>query len=95
MGRRKAEKPYYFKLTPYKEKIKKYIKEGRSINSMAKEFGVRWSTMKAFVSVNIKIKPLPPLKSAPKKHGHLSRREEEYYKRNRATNGGRRRGRMS
>lgn len=95
IGRQKGEKPHYFKLTPFKDEIRKEIKDGYSINEMAKRHGVRWSTMKAFVSVNIKIKPLPPLKIAPKKHGHLSRREEEYYKRNRATNGGRQRGRMS
>lgn len=80
IGRQKGEKPHYFKLTPYKTQIRRYIKEGRTINSMAKEFGVRWKTMKDFVTVNIKIKPLPPLTEKPKKHGHPTRREIEWFK---------------
>ena len=80
IGRSVGEKPTRFKLTPYKTKIKKYIKEGRSINSMAKEFGVRWQTMKNFCLINIYIKPLPPLDQEPKKHGHPTYREKEYFK---------------
>ena len=80
IGRSLGEKPHRFKLTPYKNKIKRYLKEGRSINSMAKEFGVKWQTMKEFCSVNIKIKPLPPLTEEPKKHGHPSYREKEYFR---------------
>lgn len=79
IGRQKGEKPHYFKLTPYKDKIKKYLVEGRSLNSMAKEFNVMWGTMKAFCTENIYIEPLPPLTERPKKHGHLSRRELEYF----------------
>lgn len=80
IGRQKGEKPHRFKLTPYKSKIKRYIKEGRSVYSMAKEFGVRWTTMKNFVTVNIKIKPLPPLTEEPKKHGHPTYREQEWFR---------------
>lgn len=80
IGRQKGEKPHRFKLTPFKNKIKRYIKEGRTINSMAKEFGVRWQTMKNFCSVNIYIKPLPPLTEEPRKHGHPSYREIEWFK---------------
>lgn len=79
IGRQKGEKPRYFKLTPYKDKIKYYLNEGRSINSMAKEFKVMWITMKNFCNENIYIEPLPPLKERPKKHGHLSKREAEYF----------------
>ena len=80
IGRQPGEKPHYFKLTPYKTRIRKYIKEGRSINSMAKEFNVSWKTMRDFCSINIKVKPLPPLTSEPKKHGHPTRRELEWFK---------------
>lgn len=82
IGRSVGEKPHRFKLSPYKTKIKQYMKEGRSINSMAKEFGVRWQTMKNYCCVNIKIKPLPPLKEEPKKHGHPTYREREYFRKN-------------
>lgn len=80
IGRSKGEKPHRYKLTPYRARIKRYIKEGRSINSMAREFGVRWQTMKSFCTVNIYIKPLPPLTTEPKKHGHPSYREIEYFR---------------
>ncbi len=83
IGRQPGEKPHYFKLTPYKKIIIGYIKEGWSINSMAKEFGVRWSTMKNFITVNMYIKPLPPLRSRPRKHGHPTRRELEWFEKHR------------
>ena len=80
IGRQKGEKPHYYKLTPYKSKIKRYLKEGRTINSMAKEFNVKWKTMKNFCTTNIYIKPLPPLESEPRWHGHPTRREIEWFK---------------
>lgn len=80
IGRAVGEKPRRFKLTPYKRKIRKYMKEGRSIYGMAKEFGVCWSTMKSFCEVNIYVKPLPPLTEEPRKHGHPTYRELEYFR---------------
>ncbi len=80
IGRAKGEKPRYFKLTPQKEKIKIDIKNGRSVYSMAREYGVTWQTMKNFVTVNIFIEPLPPLTTEPRRHGHPSRRELEYFR---------------
>ena len=80
IGRQAGEKPHYFKLTPHKTKIRQYLKEGRSIYSMAKEFNVTWLTMKNFCTTNIYIKPLPPLTSEPKRHGHPTRREIEWFK---------------
>lgn len=80
IGRQAGEKPHYFKLTPHKTKIRQYMKEGRSIYSMAKEFNVTWLTMKNFCTTNMYIKPLPPLTSEPKRHGHPTRREIEWFK---------------
>lgn len=79
IGRQKGEKPHYYKLTPYKNQILEYMKQGRSINSMAREFNVKWKTMRDFCKVNIYVKPLPPLKHEPKKHGHPTRREIEWF----------------
>lgn len=53
IGRQKGEKPHLFKLSPYRDKIIKYMKEGRSLNSMAKEFGVMWNTMKTYCTINM------------------------------------------
>ena len=80
IGRQPGEKPRYFKLTPHKDKIKRYMKEGRILNSMAREFGVNWITMKNFCTVNIFVPPLPALRNAPRKHGHMTRREAEWFK---------------
>lgn len=80
IGRQFGEKPHHYKLTPYRARIKRYIKEGRTINSMAEEFHVSWLTMKNFVSVNIYSKPLPPLTEPPKRHGHPTYRELEWFK---------------
>ena len=80
IGRQTGEKPHYFKLSPYKTKIRQYMKEGRSIYSMAKEFNVTWLTMKNFCTTNIYIKPLPPLTSEPKRHGHPTKREIEWFR---------------
>lgn len=80
IGRQKGEKPHYFKLTPYRAKIRRYIQEGRTINSMAIEFGVKWKTMKNFCTTNMYIKPLPPLTTEPKRHGHPTRREIDWFR---------------
>ena len=80
IGRQKGEKPHYFKLTPYRAKIRRYIQEGRTINSMAVEFGVKWKTMKNFCTTNMYIKPLPPLTQEPKRHGHPTRREIDWFR---------------
>lgn len=80
IGRQKGEKPRYFKLTPYKEQIQEYLAEGRSINSIAKEYNVKWKTARDFVKVNMYIKDLPPLTSEPRRHGHPSRRELEWFR---------------
>ena len=81
IGRQPGEKPHHFKLTPYRAKIRRYLKEGRTVNSMADEFGVCWLTMKNFVTTNIKVKPLPKLTEEPKRHGHPTYQEMEYFKR--------------
>lgn len=79
IGRQPGEKPHHYKLTPHRCEIKQYLKQGRTINSMAEEFGVSWLTMKNFVTVNIHVKPLPPLTRRPKRHGHPTYRELEYF----------------
>lgn len=82
IGRAKGEKPHYYKLTPFKAEIEKAIAEKQSVNSLALKYGVRWQTMKNFIKTNRFIKPLPPLTEKPRKHGHPTRRELEYFKNN-------------
>ena len=53
---------------------------------MAEEYGVSWLTMKNFITVNIYAKPLPPLRKEPKKHGHPTKRELEYFERHTVIN---------
>lgn len=80
IGRQFGEKPHYFKLTPYREEILERMKHGETINHMAESYRVSWVTMNNFCKVNIYIDPLPPLTEEPKRHGHPTRREIEYFK---------------
>lgn len=80
IGRQPGEKPRNFKLTPYKNEIRADMECGRSINSMARQYGVKWKTMRDFCTVNIYIEPLPPLTTPPRKHGHPTKREIEYFR---------------
>lgn len=82
IGRRKGEKPHYYKLTPYRYKIKRALKNGRSKLSLANEFGVTWMTLDRFVREHINDTLPPPLMERPKKHGHPTIREKEYFIKN-------------
>lgn len=54
IGRLKGQKPSHYKLTPYKRKIKRYLNEGRSKLSIAKELNVTWQTLDRFIKLQIK-----------------------------------------
>lgn len=79
IGRLPGQKPSYYKLTPYRYKIKRALKAGRSKLSIAKEFGVTWMTLDRFVRYHLNDKLPPPLTEQPKKHGHPTKRELEYF----------------
>lgn len=64
LGRRKGELLYNVKLRPYEKDIKKKVKEGRSILSLAKEYNVKWSTMKNFLVVYMGMKKPPRRKAS-------------------------------
>jgi DNA invertase Pin-like site-specific DNA recombinase len=55
IGRQKGEKVYNVKLRKYEYEIIEKYNNGRSINSLAKEYHVLWSTMKRFVTYYHKI----------------------------------------
>lgn len=80
IGRQKGEKPRYFKLTPYREQLRNYLAEGRNINFIARTYNVRWKTASDFIKVNMYIEDLPLLTSEPRRHGHPSRRELEWFR---------------
>lgn len=79
-GRRKGVSPYYTKLRPYQNEITVKRNSGRSILSLANEYGVRWKTMQSFITKGIYMTPPPPLTECPRRHGHPSHRELEYFK---------------
>lgn len=56
LGRKKGEIVYNVKLRPYQKQIKSKFKNGQSINSLAKEYNVKWSTMKKFITFYSKMK---------------------------------------
>ena len=79
IGRQKGETVYYVKLRKYQSEITKAIKNGESINSLAKKYNVRWSTMKNFIDKFSKMKKPTPLNKKPKKHGHPTHREISWF----------------
>lgn len=80
IGKRKGDIPYYVKLRPYQKEIVEKRNNGGSILGLAREYGVTWKTMQNFLNVRIYQKPPAPLTECPKKHGHPSYREVEYFK---------------
>lgn len=79
-GRGKGETPYYVKLRAYQNEIVQQAEAGKSINSLALKYGVRWTTMKRFLAKYIYMTPPAPLTECPRRHGHPSRRELEYFR---------------
>lgn len=82
IGRQKGEAVYYVKLRKYQADIMNKTDKGQSINSLAKEYNVRWGTMKNFIVRFSKMKKPRPLRVKPKKHGHPTYRELEYFRNN-------------
>jgi DNA invertase Pin-like site-specific DNA recombinase len=82
IGRQKGESVYHVKLRKYEAEIMSSSKEGISINALAKKYNVRWSTMKNFITRFSKMKKPEPLLVKPKKHGHPTYRELEYFRNN-------------
>ena len=69
IGRLPGQKPHYYKT-------------GRSKLSIAKELGVTWVTLDRFIRLHLNDKLPPPLTERPKKHGHPSIRELQYFAKN-------------
>ncbi|WP_147645178.1 recombinase family protein [Treponema pectinovorum] len=86
IGRLPGQKPNHYKLTPYRYKIKRWLKEGRSKLSIARECGVTWSTLNRFVQERLNEKPPKPLTEKPKKHGHPTILEKQWFKKNKDLN---------
>jgi len=82
IGRQKGEAVYYVKLRKYQADIMNKADKGQSINSLAKEYNVRWGTMKNFIVRFSKMKKPRPLRVKPRKHGHPTYRELEYFRNN-------------
>ncbi|WP_407432507.1 recombinase family protein [Methanobrevibacter sp.] len=79
VGRKQGEKIYNVKLRKYEKEIITAYKNGESINSIAKTYNVNWSTVRNFIKIYSRMKKPKPLTKAPKKHGHPSQREIEYF----------------
>ena len=83
IGRQKGETVYFVKLRKYEAELMAFYKSGASVNSLAKRYGVRWTTVKKFITKYSKMKRPNPLTERPKKHGHPSNRELEWFSKNR------------
>ena len=80
IGKRKGDIPYYVKLRPYQNEIIEKRNKGWAILALAREYKVTWKTMQNFLKVRVYQKPPEPLEECPRKHGHPSYREREYFR---------------
>lgn len=72
---------YYVKLRKYQKSIcRKYDRQHKSIYSLAKEYSVTWTTMKRFLTKFRYQTPPPPLVERPRRHGHPSYREIQWFR---------------
>ena len=82
IGRQVGEKVYNVKLRKYETELINAYKNGESINSLATRYGVKWITVKNFIYKYSKMKKPNPLRVKPKRHGHPTYRELEYFRKN-------------
>lgn len=82
IGRQKGETVYFVKLRKHEAELMDLYKKGASINSLAVKYNVRWITVKRFITKYSKVKSPKPLANKPKKHGHPTYRELEWFKKN-------------
>ena len=82
IGRLTGQRPRYYKLTPYRYKIKRWLKDGRSKLSIARECGVTWCTLNRFIKEHLNDKLPKPLTEKPKKHGHPTILEKQWFAKN-------------
>lgn len=83
IGRQKGQKPLHYKLTPYRYKIRRWLKEGRSKQAIAHELGVTWCTLDRFIKLHLYDNPPKALTEPPKKHGHPTILEKQWFERHR------------
>ncbi|WP_147615132.1 recombinase family protein [Treponema pectinovorum] len=81
IGRLPGQKPQHYKLAPHRHKIRRWLKEGRSKLSIARELGVTWCTLDRFIRQHLHDKPPKPLTEPPKKHGHPTILEKQWFER--------------
>ena len=82
IGRLPGQKPLHYKLTQYRHKIKRWLKAGRSKLSIARECGVTWCTLNRFIREHLNDNPPEPLTNKPKKHGHPTILERQWFDKN-------------
>lgn len=82
IGRIPGQKPLHYKLTPYRHKIKRWLKDGKSKLAIAHECGVTWCTLNRFIREHLNDKPTKPLTSKPQKHGHPTILERQWFTKN-------------
>lgn len=79
IGRRPGQRPLHYKLTPHRHKIRRWLKEGRSKLSIARELGVTWCTLDRFIKEHLHDNPPKPLSERPKRHGHPTILERQWF----------------
>lgn len=79
VGHPKGYKLYNVKLRKYENTIRCELNEGKSIYYISKKYNVKWQTASRFVKEFLDMEKPEQLKKEPKKHGHPSIQEIEYF----------------
>lgn len=79
IGHPKGYQLYNSKLRPYENEIREHIRNGGSIYAISKKYNVKWQTAQKFVKQRMNMTPPAPLTEKPKKHGHPSKLEQDWF----------------
>lgn len=79
IGHPKGFRLYNCKLRPYEKEIRQHVQSGGSIYAVARRYHVKWQTAQRFILEFMDMPKPAPLTEKPKKHGHPSKAEIEYF----------------
>lgn len=79
IGHYKGYRLYNCKLRPYENEIREHIKNGGSVYAISRKYHVKWQTAQRFILEFMDMPKPAPLTEKPKKHGHPSKLELQYF----------------
>lgn len=79
IGHPKGYRLYNCKLREHEAEIRSHVAAGGSVYAISRKYKVKWQTAKRFITDFMDMPKPAPLTTPPKKHGHPSKAELEYF----------------